>query len=211
MEIIAVAHRLLTLVRVAFTNQGHLQMNRFFAFVLLAVGFAASARADYIPASWTDSANVGSGIYIGDGASYTYTHDLTDNGFRPSTDHINNFNLSINLADDRNDGRWGQQELAFVDLPGAMGDDYVASFGLSGAEYGGWSILGLLQLNVLGTLTVTISSVFGDFNLVGSSLTAHGVAYVPSTSVPEPGALGLLGIGLMGMALSMRRQKLARQ
>lgn len=186
-------------------------MNRFFAFVLLAMGFATSARADYIPASWSDSANVGSGVYIGNGASYSYTHNLTDNGFRPLNDIITSFNLAINLADDSNDGRWGQPELAFVDLPtlpGLGGDSYVSSFGLSGAEYGGWSILGLLQLNVLGTLTVTISSVFGDFNLVGSTLTAHGFANSTAANVPEPGALGLLGIGLMGMALSMRRRKL---
>ncbi len=40
-------------------------MKRFFALVLLAVGFATSARADYIPATWSDTANVGSGVYIG--------------------------------------------------------------------------------------------------------------------------------------------------
>ena len=99
------------------------------------------------------------------------------------------------------DGR----ELAYVDLPGALGDGFVTNFGVSGEEFGGWSILGLLQLNTLGTLTVTISSIMGDFNLTGSTLTATGLANV--ASVPEPGALGLLGIGLMGMAFSMRRRK----
>lgn len=181
-------------------------LNRLFAFVLLAVGFATAARADYIPATWTDNANIGSGVYIRDYQSYTYTHDLRDNGFRPLTDWISGFHLSINLADDRS----GLElpELAFVNLPGLGGDGFVTNFGLSGQEFGGWSVLGLLQLNVLGTLTVTISSLTGDFNLVGSTLTATGQAYV--ASVPEPGALGLLGIGLMGMAFSMRRRKLAR-
>lgn len=174
--------------------------------MLLALGFAAAARADYIPATWTDSANVGSGIYIRDYQSYTYTHDLRDNGFRPLNDWITGFHLSINLADDRRG--WEVPELAFINLPGWGGDGFVTRFGLSGEEFGGWSILGLLQLNVLGTLTVTISSVAGDFNLVGSTLTANGLRHV--ASVPEPGALGLLGIGLMGMALSMRRRKLAR-
>ncbi|MET0536294.1 MAG: PEP-CTERM sorting domain-containing protein [Steroidobacter sp.] len=178
--------------------------NRLFAFVLLAVGFATAARADYIPATWIDNANVGSGVYIGDFQSYTYNHDIRDNGFRPLNDVISGFHLSINLADDRR----GLElpELAFIDLPGLGGDGLVHNFGLAGEEFGGWSILGLLQLNVLGTLTVTISSIMGDFNLVGSTLTAHG--YQNVASVPEPGALGLLGIGLMGMALSMRRRKL---
>jgi hypothetical protein len=179
-------------------------LNRLFALVLLAVGFSTAARADYIPATWTDSLNVGSGVYIGNSQSYTYTHNLNDNGFRPLNDLITGFHLSINLADDTR--AWELlPELAYVDLPGALGDGFVTNFGVSGEEFGGWSILGLLQLNTLGTLTVTISSIMGDFNLVGSTLTATGLANV--ASVPEPGALGLLGIGLMGMAFSMRRRK----
>jgi len=184
-------------------------MNRFFALVLLTVGFATGAQADYIPASWSDSADLGGGVYIRNRATYTYTHNLTDNGFRPLNDTINSFNLSIGLTDDSSSFLEGP-ELALVSLPGVLGvvnGSGTYNFGASGAEYGGWSILGLLQLNVLGTLTVSISSIFGDFNLVSSTLTTTGLANVPS--VPEPGALGLLGIGLMGMALTMRRRKLA--
>jgi hypothetical protein len=184
-------------------------MKRFFVLVLLAMGFATAARADYIPATWIDTAPVGGGVYIGNQDSYTYTHDLRDNGFRPLNDIITGFHLSINLADDSRSFFDGP-ELAFVNLPDVMGDGLVYNFGMSGAEYGGWSILGLLQLNVLGTLTVTISSLYGDFNLVGSSLSAAGFANVPNANVPEPGALGLLGFGLMGMALSMRRRQLAQ-
>jgi hypothetical protein len=182
-------------------------MNRFFALVLLAIGFSSAARADYIPATWTDSAPVGSGVYIGEHQSYTYSHNLNDNGFRPLNDLITNFHLSINLADDNSDRR-NEYELAFVDIPGFTGDAFVSNFGLAGEEYGGFSILGLLQLNALGTLTVTISSIIGDFNLVGSTLTASGFAN-STANVPEPGALGLLGIGLVGMALSKRRRKQA--
>ena len=179
-------------------------LKRVFALVLLAVGFSTAARADYIPATWTDSLNVGSGVYIGHDQSYTYTHNLNDNGFQPLNDWITGFHLSINLADDSRSWLDGP-ELAYVNLPGSLGDGFVTNFGVSGEEFGGWSILGLLQLNTLGTLTVTISSIIGDFNLVGSTLTATGLANV--ASVPEPGALGLLGIGLMGMAFSMRRRK----
>ena len=181
-------------------------LNRFFAVVLLAVGFSTAARADYIPATWADDLTVGSGVYIGSGDSYTYTHNVNDNGFRPLTDWITGFHLSLNLADDANDRFW-DPELAYVNLPGPLSDRLVGNFGLSGEEFGGWSVLGLFELNTLGTLTVTISSIVGDFNLVGSRLTATGLANVPA-SVPEPGALGLLGIGLMGIALSMRRRKL---
>ena len=184
-------------------------MKRFFALVALAIGFTTAAHADYIPATWTDSANVGSGVYIANHGSYTYTHDLRDNGFRPLDDLIGSFHLSIDLADDDSSWRDGL-ELAFVDLPGIIGDNFVGQFGGSGEEYGGWSILGLIQLNTLGTLTVTINSVLGDFNLVGSTLTANGLSNTAG-SVPEPGALGLLGIGLLGAALSARRRQLANR
>ncbi len=183
-------------------------MKRLLALVLVTFGFSSAAMADYIPATWSDTANVGSGVYIGNGASHTYVHDLTTDGFRPQQDIINSFFLSIDLADDSSSWLDGP-ELAFIDLPGTLGDAFVHSFGLSGAEYGGWSLLGLLELNSLGTLTVTINSIFGDFNLVGSTLTANGLSQ--AASVPEPGALGLLGIGLMGMAFSMRRRAQARR
>lgn len=186
-------------------------MKRFIVLVLLAMGFASAARADYIPATWTDTANVGSGVYIGSYDSYTYTHDLRDNGFRPLNDIISGFHLSINLADDDNNF-WRDGGLEFASVAAPLVDaPLIWSFGGSGEEYGGWSYLGLLQLNVLGTLTVTISSLYGDFNLVGSHLSATGFANVPNASVPEPGALGLLGVGLMGMALSMRRRQLAKR
>src|SRR5262245_9143035 len=119
-------------------------LKRLFALVLLAVGFTTAARADYIPATWTDTASVGNGVYIGNRASYTYTHDLTDNGFRPLNDVISGFHLSINLADDDSNFFRDGPELAFVDLPGLLGDGYVYSFGQTGEEFGGWSILGLL-------------------------------------------------------------------
>jgi len=183
-------------------------MKRLLALVLVTFGFSSAAMADYIPATWTDTANVGNGVYIANGASYTYVHDLPNDAFRPQQDVIESFFLSIELADDSRSWLDGP-ELAFVDLPGTLGDSFVHTFGLSGAEYGGWSLLGLLELNTLGTLTVTINSIFGDFNLMGSSLTANGLSQ--AANVPEPGALGLLGIGLMGMAFSMRRRAQARR
>ncbi|GFE80916.1 hypothetical protein GCM10011487_29160 [Steroidobacter agaridevorans] len=180
-------------------------MNRIFAFVLLAFGFA-SAHA--VPTTWTDSADIGGRQYIDYFQSYTYTHDLADTGFNSLTDVINTFSLSINLADDRmGDGFLGVDllEWALVDLPGEDGDVY--NFNVWGDEFGGVSFEGLAQLNEFGTLTVTIHSLLGDFYLLGSTLTARGESN--AANVPEPSALGLLGIGLVGIALSRRRRKQA--
>ncbi len=182
-----------------------IDMKRLFALMVLAVGFATSAQAAYIPASWTDNADIGGSKPIQSGKSYTYTHDLNDNGFRPLLDVITGFNLSIDL------GNGGLFDTATISLPDTWwAGDVRYDFGASGGEYGGWSILGLLNLNALGTLSVTITSVWGNFTLLGSTLNASGASYTngsPVASVPEPGALGLLGVGLLGMALSMRRRK----
>ena len=167
-------------------------MNRFFAFVLLAFGFAGAAHA--IPTTWTDADEFGGGAgeIVSVWNPYTYTHDLNEHGFRPGTDLIQSYQLAITWADDDNNFWRDGFEIPFVDLSGNFSADHY-----------GFSILGVL--NDLGTLTVTIHSLLGDFNLLGSTLTARG----QSANVPEPGALGLLGIGLVGIALSRRRRKVA--
>lgn len=177
-------------------------MNRIFAFVLLAFGFASASHAAYVPATWTDSATFAGGEHVGWFESFTYSHDLTENGFRPMNDVITGFNLSVDVADDAGDAWWEVGgELALVTK-----DPFGARYELSGDAYGGFTILGLL--NELGSLTVTITSGWGDFNVFGSTLTAWGMSN-NTANVPEPGALGLLGIGLIGIALSQRRRKQA--
>lgn len=185
-------------------------MKRLLALGLLAAGFATSAHADLIPATWTDSAPLGpNGRYIGAGEEYRYTHVITDTGYRPGIDVIDSFRLSINLADDDNNFWSDFFEVASVDLPGTSGDDgWITNFGLRGEEYGGWSIQGLAQLRHDGTLSVTVSSILGDFILTDSDLVARGRSQT-GTSVPEPGALGLLGMSLVGMAVARRRKQKA--
>ncbi len=184
---------------------------KLFAFAALAFS-AGIANAAYVPATWTDSE--AGGIYIGAHGSYTYTHDITTAGFNAATDLVSGFSLSINLYDDAHDSWLDQFELAFVDLPSdglldaLLHDGLVFSFGNNAFQ--GWSWGGLAQLNSFGTLTVTIESWAGDFLFGGSNLTAYGLAQTGSTSVPEPATLGLMGLGLLGVAFGARRRKAAR-
>lgn len=168
------------------------------------LGLAGTAQAAYVPATWSDS--IGTDVYLGAGQSLQYSHDITSAGFNVGSDIVTNFLLTIDLFDDKND-KWYELEAAFIDLPGYIGDGFATSFTFGDDAYAGWSIAGLFELNLLGTLTVTITSIYGDFMFGGSDLVANGYA----ASVPEPSTLGLLGIGLLGIAAaSARRRKASR-
>lgn len=176
-----------------------------FAAALVLAGLAGTADASYIEYSWSDLYDPNPDLAVP--PSRTYTHVLTDDtatgyGFRPITDWISHYSLSVNLYDDGEDS-WFDifDEVAMVNTPGSEGDSYF-SFGLTGTEFGGWSLAGWLQLNLTGTYTVTIESLWGDFLFGASRLDARGVR-----AVPEPGTLALLAIGLIGMGVALSRRR----
>lgn len=168
------------------------------ATLFLAASFAA--KADYIPASWSESRDFNVD-FSWELDSFTFSHDLTTDGFRPLTDFIFEFVLNIDLVDDFHSSR---EAAVRIDLPGLYGDR--TFFDLSGDEFGGWSLLGLIELNVLGTLTITVDRLWGDFSLQGSQLTGYGLQAV---AVPEPGTLTLFGAALLGLGLARRRRQKA--
>jgi hypothetical protein len=166
--------------------------------LLAVIGLGSTAQAGYIPATWTD--HVDGGVTLNRGDSITYTHDISD-GFNIDSDLVHDFLLSISLYDDEQE-KWYDIEAAFVDIPGWLGDAPVWKLGND--AYQGWSLAGLAELNLFGSLTVSITSVVGDFVFGGSDLFARGQTDV---SVPEPATLGLLGMGLLGIAAGNRRRK----
>ncbi|HEU4600475.1 MAG TPA: PEP-CTERM sorting domain-containing protein [Steroidobacteraceae bacterium] len=182
-------------------------MIRFLTRSLIAVaaltGLVGTANAALVPATWTD--NVAGNQYIGQWTSYSYVHDLTDNGansFRPLDDVITNFSLSINLFDDQDrKGEWATVKVA--DVLG-FGNTYSFDFDTTNFNHG-TTLLGLVELNALGSLSVTINSLYGDFYFGGSKLVAGGVT--DTRQVPEPETLAMFGIGLVGVAAAARRRK----
>jgi hypothetical protein len=177
-------------------------LTKTFVAVAALVGLAGTANASFVAASWTDSV-AGSSTLINSSKDFSYTHDLTDNGFRPLTDLITDFSLSLNLSDDKDAaGEWATINVADVF---GLGNKY--TFNISDTNFThGTTLLGLIELNVLGTLSVTIHAIqTGDFYFGGSKLVAAGLQ--DTRQVPEPETLAMFGIGLVGVAAAARRRK----
>ena len=136
--------------------------------VLGMVGFAGAA-----PMTWTDTIDWSPDIKLNfSNQSESYTHIM--DGFDPifdgnsTSDLITDYVLTVRIYDD-----WDNNyEAAFVNQIGIAGDTYQNSFTWDN-EVSGWSILGLVELNAFGTLSVTVNRLAGDFFLDRSRVVAN--------------------------------------
>jgi len=174
--------------------------------ILTIIAIPALSQATVAP-TWVDHVDFDDQYLSSNGPhkndTYTFTHDLTDDGFDVGLDEALHGLLVFGVYDD---SRLDLPEVAYIDIAGLIFDEFEAiNFNYEAANVG---IKGIAEINSTGMLEVSISALFGDFWLADSTLKAWGHEHT-STSVPEPGTLILLSFSLLGIAGARRFKKSA--
>lgn len=170
--------------------------------------FCMAGMANAAPMTWEDCLDWDSSLRLyNDNPSESYVHDIRDDGFDPwldgnsTYDVATNFELTVFL---HNDGDTNREAVIVSDI---LGDEISAQNSeISWTdELTGWSIIGLIEINLFGTLDVTVTRVTGDFWLDASNLVVNGysnsasVGNSNSAPVPEPSTILLMGAGILGL------------
>jgi hypothetical protein len=139
--------------------------------------------------------------------TYSYNHNISDNGFNSASDTLNSATLSLVLIDD-----------SFFDAPEVV---QLSFDGTASTSFGFNSLFGAAQFDISvsqltdGILNVVLTQQSGDFYFGGSTLQAQGdrgsVTDPSAVHAPEPSTLLLLGSGLMGLGLWGGRKRLAQR
>lgn len=170
----------------------------------LTVGAMSAAHA--VPVQWTDYAGNGPRS-ISQGETYSYSHNIIDNGYNALTDTLVSASLSIGLFDDD----------IFGDFPWLGDKEETVGFKFDNGQWikqavDGWVLdwdqfdFTLTSLLQDGVLNVKIKAFSGDFVFGGSRL----VVTADRASVPEPATLSMLGLGVLAVGFAARRRSAAK-
>jgi len=161
----------------------------------LTLVFGVVGVATAVPWTWTDSWDPTNVLLNSSNKFYHYQHNINDDGFSPLSDFVTDYKLNIFLSDDND----RVAEAAYISAPLTGG---IYNFNLNKNTFG-VSLSGLIEINTLGILDVTITRLWGDFFFEKSYLTATGHEVA---SVPEPETMLMLGFVLLGLVGVSRKR-----
>jgi hypothetical protein len=153
--------------------------------------------------------------FLHTGDSIGYTHNLLDNGFITGT--ATGGTLEIQFSDDTSDaGIWRDEsawEVILITVDNFDFDTGGLSISTTAQSFSNeLEVNALAKVNSSGMLDIAITSLWGDFIIEKSILTVDGeitgggsILTSEVSSVPEPGILGMLAIGLIGIGLARRK------
>lgn len=148
--------------------------------------------------TWSDSWTGGKVYLSAWGTSFwSYTFDITKDGFVAGEDTVLDYNLTFGFRDDAFD----YFEYVKVYQSGVYSSSWEVD---TGTRYLGGTLAGTAQLNSAGQLSVNLYSKKGDFFLTDAILNACGLDS-PSRNVPEPSTFVLLVFGVVGVWLARRK------
>ncbi|MCF8026230.1 MAG: PEP-CTERM sorting domain-containing protein [Desulfobacteraceae bacterium] len=170
-----------------------------FLLVFAFAGTAAAVSYDYTDTFKPSTEYMNSWWCWGEGNnSVSWPFDITKEGFDPDTQDIGAATVGLTLEDD-NGGDW------FFEFAGFnVGQDFWWGEVDTGDYSFRLSVTSLAELSDTGTIDATLTSFWGDFNFVESTLNAS------TQPVPEPATMLLFGSGLVCLAGIARRRKSAK-
>lgn len=140
------------------------------------------------------------------GDSIGYTHNLLDNGFITGT--ATGGTIEVLFSDDTSDGGyWGSAwEVILIVVDDFDFDTGGLSISTTAKSFSNeLEVNALAEINSSGMLDIAITSLWGDFTIEKSILTVDREITSEVSSVPEPGVLGMLAIGLLGIGLARHK------